>query len=59
MKTVIALLFALVVVDQASAQTAQLTPGANITNTEIQAAICSDLHPWRAAKWWPLSTEAP
>ena len=39
MTTVIALLFALIVVDQASAQTAQLVPGANITNTEIQAAF--------------------
>jgi hypothetical protein len=39
MKTVIALLSALVVVDQAWAQTAQVAPGANITNTEIQAAF--------------------
>ena len=38
-KTVIALLFALVVVDQARAQTAQVTPAADITNTEIQAAL--------------------
>ena len=38
-KTVIALLFALVVVDQAWAQTAQVVPAADITNTEIKAAI--------------------
>jgi mannose-6-phosphate isomerase-like protein (cupin superfamily) len=38
-KTVIALLFALVVVDQARAQTAQVTPAADITSTEIQAAL--------------------
>ena len=38
-KIVIALLFALVVVDQARAQTAQVTPAADITNTEIQAAL--------------------
>ena len=39
MKTVIALLFALVVVDQTWAQTAQVAPAAYITNTEIQAAF--------------------
>jgi hypothetical protein len=39
MKTVIALLFALVVVNQAWAQTAQVTPAADITRTEIQAAF--------------------
>jgi mannose-6-phosphate isomerase-like protein (cupin superfamily) len=39
MKTVIALLFALVVVDQARSQTAQVTPAADVTNTEIQAAL--------------------
>jgi hypothetical protein len=39
MKTALALLFALVVVDQARAQTAQATPAADITNTEIQAAV--------------------
>ena len=39
MKTALALLFALVVVDQARAQTAQPTPAADITNTEIQAAV--------------------
>jgi mannose-6-phosphate isomerase-like protein (cupin superfamily) len=39
MKTVIALLFALVVVDEAWAQTAQVAPAADITNTEIQAAF--------------------
>ena len=33
MKTALALLFALVVVDQARAQTAQATPAADITNT--------------------------
>ena len=38
-KTVIALLFALVVVDHARAQTAQVTPAADITNIEIQAAL--------------------
>ena len=38
-KTVIALLFALVVVDQAWAQTAQVVPAADITNTEITAAF--------------------
>ena len=38
-KTVIALLFALVVVDQARAQTAQVTPAADITNIEIQTAL--------------------
>ena len=39
MKTVIALLFALVVVDQARAQTAPAAPAADITKTEIQAAF--------------------
>jgi mannose-6-phosphate isomerase-like protein (cupin superfamily) len=39
MKTVLALLFALVVADQARAQTAQATPAADIMNTEIQAAV--------------------
>jgi hypothetical protein len=39
MKTVIALLFALVVVNQAWAQTARVTPAADITRTEIQAAF--------------------
>jgi hypothetical protein len=39
MKTALALLFALVVVDQARAQTAQATPAADVTNTEIQAAV--------------------
>jgi mannose-6-phosphate isomerase-like protein (cupin superfamily) len=39
MKTVIALLFALVVADQARAQTAQVAPAADLTNTEIQAAV--------------------
>jgi hypothetical protein len=39
MKTALALLFALVVVDQARAQTAQATPAADITNTEIEAAV--------------------
>jgi len=39
MRTALALLFALVVVDQARAQTAQPTPAADITNTEIQAAV--------------------
>jgi mannose-6-phosphate isomerase-like protein (cupin superfamily) len=39
MKTVIAVLFALVVVDQARSQTAQVTPAADVTNTEIQAAL--------------------
>ena len=39
MKTILALLFALVVADQARAQTAQATPAADITNTEIQAAV--------------------
>jgi len=39
MKTALALLFALVVVDQARAQTAQAAPAADITNTEIQAAV--------------------
>ena len=39
MKTVLALLFALVVADHARAQTAQATPAADITNTEIQAAV--------------------
>src|ERR1035438_3247413 len=39
MKIVLALLFALVVADQARAQTAQATPAADITNTEIQAAV--------------------
>jgi mannose-6-phosphate isomerase-like protein (cupin superfamily) len=39
-KTVIPLLFALVVVvDQAWAQTTQVTPAADITNAEIQAAL--------------------
>jgi mannose-6-phosphate isomerase-like protein (cupin superfamily) len=38
-KTVIALLFALVIVDQARAQTAQVTPAADITNTEIRATL--------------------
>jgi mannose-6-phosphate isomerase-like protein (cupin superfamily) len=37
--TVIALLFALVVVGQAQAQTAQVAPAADITNTEIQSAF--------------------
>jgi len=39
MKTAIALLFALVVVDQAHAQAAQVAQAADITNTEIQAVF--------------------
>ena len=39
MKTAIALLFALAVVDQARAQTAQAAPASDITNTEIHAAF--------------------
>jgi mannose-6-phosphate isomerase-like protein (cupin superfamily) len=38
-KTVIALLLALVVADQAWAQTSQVVPAADITNTEIKAAF--------------------
>jgi hypothetical protein len=38
-RTLIALLFAFVIVDQARAQTAQVAPAADITNTEIQAAV--------------------
>jgi hypothetical protein len=36
---VVALLFALAVADQAQAQTAQVAPAADITNTEIQSAF--------------------
>jgi mannose-6-phosphate isomerase-like protein (cupin superfamily) len=39
MKTVAALLFALIVVDQASAQTAQVAPAADVTNIEIKATF--------------------
>ena len=39
MKTVVALLLTLVVADQARAQTAQIAQAADITNTEIQAAV--------------------
>ena len=39
MKTVIVLLFALIVVDQAWAQTAQVAPAADVTNIEIKAAF--------------------
>jgi mannose-6-phosphate isomerase-like protein (cupin superfamily) len=38
-KTVSALLFVLVIVGQARAQTAQVTPAADITNIEIQTAL--------------------
>jgi mannose-6-phosphate isomerase-like protein (cupin superfamily) len=39
MKTIVALLLTLVVADQARAQTAQVAQAADITNTEIQAAV--------------------